>query len=255
MLLTLPQETVNEVIAHLRPEKRTLLSLSVVAKCLTEECRRHLFASIHIGSKAKLAGWCDEVPPELSRYVRLLDLDSYPDGSSCVPLILRDLAVHLRSFTQVEQLNIRPLKLYKFGDEDLVDHFSHFSSTVRSVSIRPMGNYAAILKFLALFPHLETTQITSPSITWEQGALDLPNLVCRGDLILKVCRIDTGANILSCLARPTTCYRRMRLVLVKVDDAGPLERFFETCGGSLESIELICCFFSVCWGLTGETSC
>jgi len=74
--------------------------------------------------------------------------------------------------------------------------------------------------------------------------VDLPNFICSGDLILKVCRIDGGENILSCLTRSTTCYRRLGLGLVKVDNPVPLERFFETCGPSLESIQFICCFFS-----------
>jgi len=246
MLLTLPQETVNEVIAHLRGEERALQSLSVVAKRLTEECRRHLFASIHIDRDTKLFRWCDAIAPGedgLSRYVRLLDFDTWPDQPLCIPILLHEHMAHLRSFTQVEHLKIRPLDLHKFSDQDRADYFGHFSSTVRSICIRPTGGHTAILNFLALFPLLETTVITSPLVWGKQEEVDLPNTVCRGDLILKVCRIDSNENILSCLTQPTTCYRRLGLGLVKVDNPAPLERFFESCGGSLESVQFICCFF------------
>lgn len=79
MLLSLPQETVNEIIAYLRSDERALQSLSVVAKRLTDECRCHLFASVHIYSRAKLIRWCEAISPGedgLSRYVRTLNFDT-----------------------------------------------------------------------------------------------------------------------------------------------------------------------------------
>lgn len=246
MLLALPQETVNEIIARLRSEKRALQSLSVVAKRLTDECRRYLFASVHIDSGARLARWCDTIAPRedgLSRHVRLLDLDTWTDGSWCTPTLLRELGVHLRSFTRVEQLKICPLDLRTQGTKDLMDSLDRLTSTVRSVYIRPRGDFLDILNFLALFPHLETTLITSPLIYEDQEVTAIPNLVCRGDLILKVCRIGNDMNILSYLTRPTARYRRLGLGLVKVDNPAPMQRFFETCGGSLESIRFISCFF------------
>jgi len=247
MLLTLPQETVNEVVAHLRSEERALRSLSVVAKRLTEECRRHLFASIHVDSRTKVARWCDAIPPGedgLSRYVRLLDLDGWSEGSLSPSVLLPEHLVHLRSLTRVEHLKIRPLNFYKFSSGDLVDCFGQFSSTIRSICIRPTGDSSALLHFLAMFPLLESTLITSPVVWRKSEVVDLPDFVCRGDLILKACKIGDGENILSCLTRPTTRYRSLGLGLVKVDNPAPLERFFRVCGGSLESIQFICCFFS-----------
>jgi len=246
MLLTLPQETVNDVIAHLHSDERALQSLSVVAKRLTEECRRYLFASIHIDSETKIDDWCLAIPPgedELSRYVRLLDFDTWSDGLWCLSTPLREHPAHLYSFTQVEQLKICPLDPRNHKAKDLLESLGHLPSTVRSIYIRPAGDYLATLNFLALFPHLETTIITSPLIYSDPGVVDPTNLLHRGDLILKVCRVDTGANILSCLTRPTTCYRRVGLGLVKVDNPTPLERFFEACSGSLESVQFISCFF------------
>lgn len=245
MLLTLPQETVNEVIAHLRSDEHTLRALSVAAKRLTDECRRHLFASICIDSSWKFTRWCDAISPGedgLSRYVRTLDLDT-PITWSKGPWLPDPHAVHLRSFTQVEQLKIRPLDLRGGIGKDLLNCLDPFFPTVRSISIRPTGEYSTILNFLSLFPRLETTLITSPSIYENREVIDPQNFVCRGDLILKVCRIDTRANILSCLTRPTTCCRSLSLMLVKVENLAPLERFFETCGSSLESVQLIYCFF------------
>ena len=260
MLHTLPQETVNEIIAHLRGEERALQSLSIVAKRFTEECRRHLFASIYIGTK--FTRWCDAIPPGeggLSRYVRLLDMDTTMDGWTNLPLTLRIHLVHLRSFTQVEHLKICPLNLHKFSKQDLVDYFGHFS-TVRSIYIRPTGGRSAVLNFLTLFPLLETTVIASP-LAWgvSEESVNPPNLVCRGDLVLKACRIDGGENILSCLTLPTTRYRRLGLGLVNVVDPTPFERLLETCGSSLESIQFICCFFgerqpSPLWNLTNTNT-
>ena len=63
MLLTLPQETVTEVIAHLRGEERTLQSLSTVTKRFTDDCRRYLFASVYIDSETELTRWCNAIPP------------------------------------------------------------------------------------------------------------------------------------------------------------------------------------------------
>ena len=249
MLLTLPQETVNEVIAHLHSDQHALQSLSAVAKRLTEECRRYLFASIHIDSETKIRRWCHTIPPGedgLSRYVRLLDLDMWEDGLRCLSALLREHPAHLYSFTQVEQLKICPLDLRKHKEKELVDFLGHLPSTVRSIYIRPGGDYSSILNFLALFPHLETTLITSPLIYHFSGFVGLPDPVRRGDLILKVCRIDTRVNILSCLTRPTTCYRMVGFGLVKVDNPAPLERFFEACSASLESVQFICCFFGEC---------
>ena len=241
MLLTLPQETVNEIIAYLRSDKRALQSLSVAAKRLTDECRRYLFALVRIDSRAKLIRWCEAISPGedgLSRYVRTLDFDTSRTSSGLWWLT----GQYLRSFTQVELLKIRPLALRR-RDKDLVDYLGHFSPTVRSICIQPVGQNSAILNFLALFPRLETTLIAFPFIYENLDIVDLPNLVCRGNLILEACRIATGANILSCLTRPTTCYRSIGMGLVKVDSPAPLETFFQTCGGSLESIQLINCFF------------
>ena len=246
MLLTLPQETVNEVIAHLHSDERALRSLSVVAKRLTEECRRYLFESIHIDSETKIDSWCHAIPPGedgLSRYVHLLDFDTWLDGLQCLSALLREHPAHLYSFTQVEQLKICPLDLRKHKQKDLLDSLGHLPSTVRSIYIRPAGDYVGTLNFLALFPHLENTIIASPFIYQDPGVSDPPNPPRRGDLILKACRIDAGANILSCLTRPTTCYRRVGFGMVKVDNPAPLERFFETCSGSLQSVQFISCFF------------
>lgn len=244
MLLSLPQETVNEIIAYLRSDERALQSLSVVAKRLTDECRCHLFASVHIYSRAKLIRWCEAISPGedgLSRYVRTLNFDTSQTSSGLWWLT----GQYLRSFTQVEQLKIRPLDFHE-REKDLADHLSHFSPTVRSICIQPRGQYSAVLNFLALFPRLEITFLISPAVYEYRGVVDLPNLVCRGDLILKLCRIGSTGDILSCLTRPMTCYRSLGMGLVKVEASAPLERFFETCGGSLESIQLICCFFSEC---------
>jgi len=245
MLLTLPQETVNEVIAHLHPDERTLQSLSVVAKRLTEECRRYLFASIHIDSETKIDNWCRAILPGedgLSRYVRLLDFDMLSDGLWCLSALLHKHPAHLYSFTQVEQLKICPLDPRKHQG-NLLESLGHLPSTVRSIYIRPAGDDLATLNFLALFPHLETTVIISPLIYRDPRVVDVPNLLHRGDLILKVCGVDTGTNALSWLTRPTTCYRRVGLGLVKVDNPAPLERFFEACSNSLESVQFISCFF------------
>ena len=54
MLLTLPQETLNEIVAHLRDEGRAPQSLPLVDKRLTEEFCRYLFWSIDIDSGKKL---------------------------------------------------------------------------------------------------------------------------------------------------------------------------------------------------------
>ena len=246
MLLTLPQETVNEVIAHLHSDERALQYLSVVAKRLTEECRRYLFASIHIASGADIFRWCHTIPPGddgLSRYVRLLDFDTPSDGFWCLSTLLRQHPAHLYSFTQVEQLKICPLDLRRHTEKDLLDSLGHLPSTVRSIYIRPAGDYSSTLDFLALFPHLEATHIASPLIYQDPEVVGLPDLVRRGDLILKDCRIDTGANIFSCLTRPTSCYRRVVLGLVKMENPAPLERFFEACSGSLQSIQFISCVF------------
>ena len=243
MLLTLPQETVNEIIAHLRSDDRALRSLSVASKRLTEECRRYLFASICIDSWQKFTRWSDAIPPGedgLSRYVRELDLDTTVIWTK-VPWLPDLHTIYLRSFTQVEQLKIRPLDLHRVVLMDMVDNLESFFPTVRLLSIRPTGDYSTILKFLALFPHLETTCITSPSIHEDREIADPQNFVCRGNLVIKACRISPHANILSCLTRPTTCYRSISLGLVKVETFAPLERFFEICGGSLESIQFVSC--------------
>lgn len=246
MLFTLPQETVNEVIAHLRGEERTLQSLSIVAKRFTDECRRYLFASVYIDSGTKLTRWCNVIPPGehgLSRYVHVLDLGMWSDDSLRRPILQREHLVHLRSFTQVEHLKIRPLDLHQFSNQDLVECFGHFSSTVRSICLRPTGEGSALLNFLSLFPLLETTILTSPLVWGKPEDTNPANPVCRGNLILKVCRIDNRDDILGCLIRSTTCYRSLGLGLIKVDDPAPLQRFLEACAGSLESIQLVCCFF------------
>ena len=247
MLLTLPQETVNEVIGYLREEGSALRSLSTVAKRFTEECRRHLFASIHIDSEEKAARWCDTIPPgedRLSKHVRFLYVDTWSGGSTCIS-ILRGHPAHLRSFTQVKHLSICPLNLTEFSNQDLVHCFGHFS-TVRSICIQPTGGHSSILSFLAAFPLLETTRITYPLVLQgEPEDVNLPNLVCRGDLILSNLMSDNcNSEILfSCLTRPTTRYRMLRLEFVKVDNPASLERFFEVCSGSLESFQFIHCFF------------
>lgn len=238
MLLTLPQETLNAIVAHLHGEERALQSLSLVGRRLTEECRSHLFSSIHIDSTVKLRRWCDAIPPGkdgLSRYVRFLDLRG---GELCTFISLRAHLLHLRSFSQVEHLRIRPMYLTRFAGQELACCFGHFS-TVRSICMRVIGSRWAILNLLALFPLLETTVITSPRLLGRGSNLDFPNLVCRGDLVFRVCKFDDEENILSCVTRPTTCYRRLGFGLVMVHNFAPLEHFFETCGGSLESVQFI----------------
>lgn len=235
MLLTLPQETLNNIIAHLHREERTLQSLSLVDRRLTEECRSHLFSSIRIDSVTKLWRWCNAISPGkdgLSRYVRFLDMQGYS------PATLQIHLSHLRSFSRVEHLGILPLDLTEFTGQELAHCFGHFS-TVRSICTQITGGRWHILNFLALFPLLETTVVASP-IVWTSGSdLEFPDLVCRGDLVLKVCRVDDEDNLLSCVTRPTTRYRRLGLGFVVVYNFAPLERFFETCGGSLESIQFI----------------
>ena len=242
MFLTLPQETLNEVVAHLRGEEHALQALSLVDRRLTEECRRHLFTSICFDSEAKLVRWCHAISPGkdgLSRYVRVLHVEG---SSLCTPTFLRDHLANLQSFAQVEHLRITPLNLSRFTGQELKYFFGHFE-TVRSVCVRPSGSHQSLLDFLALFPLLETTVIVSPHIRGKSNGVHLPNLVCRGELVLKVCRIDCdfdeGWRSLSCLTRPGTCYRKLALGLVTVLNFAPLERFFETCGSSLESVQFI----------------
>ena len=174
----------------------------------------------------------------LSKYVRLLLMMGEPS----TPTFLRDHLANLRSFTQVEHLGFSQLDLGEFTDQELTCFFGHFS-TVRSIWIRPSGSPQSLLDFLALFPLLETTVISSPRIRGklDDSRLHLPNLVCRGGLVLKSCTIDDDRgednSSLSCLTRPTMCYRKLALGLVAVFDLPRLERFFETCGGSLESVQ------------------
>lgn len=238
MLLTLPQETLNDIVTYLHRDEHALQSLSLVDRRLTEECRSHLFSSICIDNPIKLRRWCGAISPGtdgLSKYVRFLDMRG---GVWFTPASLQVHLVHLRSFSQLEHLGIRPLDLTQFTTQDLVNCFGPLS-TVRSICVRAEGSHWAILNFLALFPLLETTVITSPRPSGIGGNLDFPNLVCRGDLVLKVCRLGDQDNILSCVTRPTTCYRRLGLALVMVHNFAPLRLFFETCGGSLESIQFI----------------
>ena len=241
MLLTLPQETLNDIVAHLRGEERALQSLSLVHRRLTEECRSHLFSSVHIDSLIKLWRWCDTISPEkdgLSRYTRFLDLNL--GKLLCTPASLEPHLVHLRAFSQVEHLGIRPFHLRRFPGQQLARYFGHFSA-VRSVCIKMSGDPRNILDFLSLFPLLETTVIKSPFIQEREDNLDLPDHVCHGDLVLKVCKVDDRAelNILSCFTRPTTRYRKLGLGLVMVHNFAPLEQFLQTCGGSLESVQFI----------------
>jgi hypothetical protein len=238
MLLNLPQETLNHIIAHLHGEERALQSLSLVDRRLTEECRIYLFSSVRIGNATKLRRWCDAISPGkggLSRYVRFLDMKG---ESSFIPASLRDHKHHLRSFSQLEHLDIRPLDLTKFPGQEMARFFGHFS-TVRSLCAQIIGSPWAIINFLALFPLLETTVITSSHIWGTEVDLNPPDHVYRGDLVLRICKIDGRDDLLSSFTRPTTSYRRLGLGLVMVHDFSPLERFFEACGGSLESIQFI----------------
>lgn len=243
MLLTLPQETLNEIIAHLQGEQHALQSLSLVDRRFTEECRRYLFSSIHFDCPTKFIRWFSTIPPGrdgLARYVRLLHMEG---ASLCSPPLLRNHRFNLRSFAQVEHLRFTSFDLSKFIGEELSYVFGHFSG-VRSICIRPFGSPQSLLKPLALFPLLETTVVTSPRIRGKPDNAYLPNLVCRGELVLKVCRIDGDHNgndgsSISCFTRPTTCYRKLGLGLVTVLNFAPLERFFETCGSSLESVQFI----------------
>ena len=243
MLLTLPQETLNDIVAHLHREERALQSLSLVHRRLTEECRRYIFSSIRIDSTEKLHRWSDTIylgKHGMSRYVRLLDISgeflSTPD---CLLVHL----VHLRSFTQLEHLGIRRLDLTKFSGQELARCFGHFP-TVHSINVEISGSRQSIHNFLALFPLLRTTVISSRDIGGEDPSTDFPGFVCRGDLVLKACTIDSKANFLSCVTRPTTCYRRFGIDLVTVYDFSPLEQFFETCGSSLESVQFT--NFTIC---------
>ena len=247
MLFTLPQETLNDIVAHLHGEECALQSLSLVHRRLTEECRTHLFSSIHIDSPMKLRRWCDAISPGkdgLSRYVRFLDIEM---GFSCTPTFLRAHLVHLRSFSQVEHLGIHPFDLTKFPDQELAHYFGHFS-TVRSICVRMTGGREAFFDFLSLFPLLETTIMGSPDIWGKGNDLDFPNLVYRGDLVLKASKIGgvDGDNIFSYVTRPTTHYRKLGLGLVTVHNFAPLERFFQTCGGPLESVQFISLLIREC---------
>ena len=226
MLLTLPQETLNEIVAHLRDEERALQSLSLVDKRLTEECRRYLFWSINIDSEMKLQRWHDAIPPGkdgLSRYVRLLGIDLSLVRWRSLWLNLHDDLAYLCSFTEVEYLSIRKLEFDWFSSQDLRRCFGHFS-TIRSISIQPSGYLQDIPDFLALFPLLETTVIASPNFMPVCPSVDLhfANLVCGGDLILKLAKIDSDARrfpcVLSSLTWHTTRYRRLGMGLTTVMD-------------------------------------
>ena len=252
MLLTLPQETLNKIVVHLRDEERVLQSLSLVDKRLTEECRRYLFWSIKIDSEMKLQRWHDAIPPGkdgLSRYVHLLAIDLWLGRWRSFWPNLHDDLVGLCSFTEVEHLSIRRLKFDLFSSQDLRRCFGHFS-TIRSISIQPSGYLQDIPDFLALFPLLETTAITSPDFTpvWPSVDLHFTNLVCGGDLVLKLARIDSDARHFPCVLSsltwpPTTRYRRLGMGLTTVMDWSPLELFLRACGSSLEVIQIIFCFF------------
>ena len=254
MPLSLPQEILNEIIAHLHAEERDLQSLSLVEKRLTEECRRHLFSSIHIDSEKKLLRWYDTIPPasRLSRYVRLLVIDARLPAWSHSRLVLQFGLADLRSFTNVKYLTIRRLQLGLFSTQDLEHCFGHFS-TVRSVSIQQLEYFQTLPDLLALFPPLETTVITSPQICVNPRSVGVhsTNFVRRGDLVLMQARLDTnaghGAYLLSSLTWPTERYRRLGMGLVTVGDFSPLEVFLRACGRSLEVIQLINCIFCECY--------
>ena len=239
MLLTLPQETLNHIVAHLRGEDRALRSLSLVDRRLTEECRIYLFSSVRIDSPMKLHRWCDAISPGKdgpSRYVRSLYMKWSWTSS---PRSLHDHMDHLRSFSRLEHLQIRPLHLGEFSGRGLMYWFGHFS-TIRSIYTQITGSPRAMHNFLALFPLLETTIIIAPDIRLEEeDSLEFPNHVYRGDLILKMCRVDSVDGLLPSLTRPTMCCRRLGLGTVIVHSFTPLERFFKACGGSLESVQFI----------------
>ena len=87
-----------------------------------------------------------------------------------------------------------------------------------------------------MFPLLETAIITSLCVLWgKPDDANLPNLVCRGDLILGFCAIDDSETILPYLTWPTVRYWGLGLECMMVDKPAPLERFPEA-RGSLESI-------------------
>ena len=239
MLLTLPQETLNHIIVYLHGEDHALRSLSLVHRRLTEECRIHLFSSIRIDSARKLRHWSNAVSPGkdgLSRYVRFLDM-KWAFSSS--PASLNDHIDHLRSFSRLEHLEIRPLYLETFPSQGLAYWFGHFSN-IRSISTEINGSLYATLNFLALFPLLENTVITAPRVSGEEADPGFSNHVYRGDLVLKICRIDDADDFLPGLTRLSTpSYRRLGLGTAIVHNFAPLERFFNACGDSLESVQFI----------------
>ena len=262
MPLSLPQEILNEIIAHLRGEERNLQSLSLTEKRFTEECRRHLFWSIHIDSEKKLYRWYDTIPPAsgLSRYVHLLVIDARLPAWSDSRLVLQDGLARLHSFTKVEHLSICTLELNRFSGQDLERCFGHFS-TVRSVSIQHSGYVKALPDFLALFPLLETTIIISPKICINSRSRGVrsTNFAGRGDLVITHATIGAGVSrivdLLSSLTWPATRYRRLGMGSVVLGDLSTLEIFLRACGSSVEVVQLINCLFCECYASLLSSRC
>ena len=172
-----PPELVDEILAHLRHNRKTLRHCSLVAKSWAYSCQKLLYTRIYITPLAYdiWRGIASPTSAELYRHVRSLTIrqtwalpDSYED--------------YLKSFYRLQHLTLVEVIDINL---DIVNLFLPFQNTLSSLSLCYVSLTSdAFIKLLGYFPNLRVFRLTAPTFYSNPRTVPPPPTPLRGTLRL-----------------------------------------------------------------------
>jgi hypothetical protein len=166
--MILPPELIDEVLIHLRHDKKTLRNCSLVAKSWTYPSQKYLYTRIRVAPSTyqKWRGIASPTSVELLRHVHSLSCHKFLS----LHVLQRD---YLKSFHGLQNLTLE--QVHNVG-LDTVESFLAFQNTLSSLSLfHVCFTLDAFIKLLGYFPNVRELRLYNPTFDTEHLTTPPPN--------------------------------------------------------------------------------
>ncbi|KAF9781572.1 hypothetical protein BJ322DRAFT_1076994 [Thelephora terrestris] len=183
----LPEELLDEIFSHLRPDDRqSLRSCSLVSKSWLEPSRRLIFSSILIHFHT-YQSWLSTISPTntgVLRHVRSLEYFHHHQKPSDPRRGVYSLRDYLPSFSHLHTLTFRNFDV----EETIPDHleiFSAFQHTLSSLSLVHVSiTWSTFVALLGYFPRLRHLEVRRVLFRVDDRPAPQMNHALRGRMVI-----------------------------------------------------------------------
>ena len=244
----LPQETICAIASYL--DSHNLRKLSSISRAFVAESQRQLFRTVGFYHHHHFLRWYRTITPAhpiIPSYVRtfviFFSMGFYNPPTQDEPDCYIMASKIFASFTKLERIFLRNLKLCYPHQLSMVTNFSASAPSIRSLRIEASQCSPGLMaKFIYLFPHLDYLHMEMIGITDNKPyGLPTPSPSFQGHG-----RLTLASDYCSHLRHLPLCFKHLYLTFYLSGPPGVLDErnisilndFFVTCAPTLEHLTL-----------------